>query len=159
MLVLWALFKNSPKRLEVYIKVALNHRNLSTLSKNQKKKIVRTVKKAVRTRWLSLHNSVDSVYVEYLGLVKTLEKIRDATARGHLRKIKSLDFSWKVTSFQIRIAFLSALSKTFQTGAINYSKIKPNIAKTKSKLQKLKEDDAPHVKELDKDLSPGGRFC
>ena len=38
-------------------------------------RIVRAVKKAVRTRWLSLHNSVDSVFVEYLGLVKALEKI------------------------------------------------------------------------------------
>ena len=158
MLGLWTFFKNSPKRLKTYIKVALNYRNFSTLSKNQKKRIVRTVKKAVRTRWLSLHNSVDSVFVEYLGLVKALEKIGDATAIGHLKKIKKVDFLGKLYLFKFALPHLSALSKTFQTGAINYSKIKPNIAKTKSKLQKLKEEDAPHVKELEQDLRAGGRF-
>ena len=112
--------------------------------KNQKKKIVRTVKKAVRTRWLSLHNSVDSVFVEYPGLVKALEKIGDAIAIGHRKKIRNVDFLGKLYLFKFALPHLSAL--------------KPNIAKTKSKLQKLKSEDAPHVAELDRDLRAGGRF-
>ena len=34
---------------------------------------------------------------------------------------------------------LTALSKTFQTGAINFSKITPNIEKTKSNLQQISD--------------------
>ena len=158
MLSLWNFFKNSPKRLKIYIKVALGYRNFTTFAKNKKKRIVRTVKKAVRTRWLSLHNSVDSVFVEYLGLVKALEKIGDATATGNLRKIKSVDFLGNLYLFKHALPHLFALSKTFQTVAINFSKIKPNIMKTKAKLQRLKNDDAPHIKELEKDLDTGGRF-
>ena len=47
------------------------------MSKRQKKKLVRKVKKAVRTRWLSLQASVDSVYQEYIGLTHNLQSIKD----------------------------------------------------------------------------------
>ena len=70
-------FKNSPKRLITYIKTTLEARNFDQMSKRQKKKLVRKVKKAVRTRWLSLQASVDSVYQEYIGLTHTLQSIKD----------------------------------------------------------------------------------
>ena len=66
MLDLWTLFKNSPKGLKTYIKTTLEARNFDQMSKRQKKKLVRKVKKAVRTRWLSLQASVYSVYSVYL---------------------------------------------------------------------------------------------
>ena len=77
MLDLWTFLKNSPKRLKTYIKTTLEARNFDQMSKRQKKKLVRKVKKAVRTRWLSLQASVDSVYQEYIGLTHTLQSIKD----------------------------------------------------------------------------------
>ena len=77
MLDLWTFLKNSPKRLKTYIKTTLEARNSDQMSKRQKKKLVRKVKKAVRTRWLSLQASVDSVYQEYIGLTHTLQSIKD----------------------------------------------------------------------------------
>ena len=72
MLDLWTFFKNSPKRLKTYIKTKLEGRNFDQMSKRQKEKLVRKVKKIVRTKWLSLQASVDSVYLEYVGLTHTL---------------------------------------------------------------------------------------
>ena len=45
MLDLWTFFKNSPKRLKSYIKATLEARNFDQISKRQKKKLVRKVKK------------------------------------------------------------------------------------------------------------------
>ena len=90
MLDLWTFLKNSPKRLKTYIKTTLEARNFDQMSKRQKKKLVRKVKKAVRTRWLGLQASVDSVYQEYVGLTHTLQSIKDPrsgpVAKGLLKK-------------------------------------------------------------------------
>ena len=72
MLDLWTFFKNSPKQLKTYIKTKLEGRNFDQMSKRQKEKLVRKVKKVVRTKWLSFQASVDSVYQEYIGLTHTL---------------------------------------------------------------------------------------
>ena len=90
MLDLWTFFKNSPKWLKTYIKTTLEARNFDQMSKCQKKKLVCKVKKAVRTRWLSLQASIDSVYQKYVGLTHTLRSIKDPqsgpVAKGLLKK-------------------------------------------------------------------------
>ena len=42
-------------------------------------------------------------------------------------------------TLRVMLPSLTALSKTFQTGAINFSKITPNIEKTKSNLQQISD--------------------
>ena len=96
---LWTFFKNSPKQLKTYIKTTLEARNFHHMSKRQKKKLVRKVKKAVRTRWLSLQASVYSVYQEYVGLTHTLQSIKDLrsgpVAKGLLKKKQILQSFWE----------------------------------------------------------------
>ena len=69
LLQLGKCFKNPPKRLKIYIKTALSMHDFDTLPVKRKKNIVKRVKKACRTRWLSLHVSVDAIYEEYVGLI------------------------------------------------------------------------------------------
>ena len=64
---LWAFFKNSPRRLNIYAKTVLKMHDLETLPPKKKKNAVKKIKKAVNTRWLSLHASVDGIYDEYPG--------------------------------------------------------------------------------------------
>ena len=44
-------------------------RDFDTSPAKRKKSIVKKVKKACRTRWLSLHASVDAIYEEHVGLI------------------------------------------------------------------------------------------
>ena len=77
LLQLWKFFKNSPKRLKIYIKTALSMRDLDTLLAKRKKNIVKRVKKACCTCWLSLHTSVDAICKEYVGLFHCLRSIQE----------------------------------------------------------------------------------
>ena len=69
-------FKNSSKRLKIYIRTTLKCKEFDTLSNKCQKNIVKKVKKPFRTRWLSLHDGVNTVFDKYEGLVKTLLKIQ-----------------------------------------------------------------------------------
>ena len=82
MIQLWKFFKDSPKRLRTYIRVGMQSKNFDAMSKRQKRKVVLRVKKACRTRWLSLHASVNAVFERCGGLVQVLrvlseDKVRD----------------------------------------------------------------------------------
>ena len=119
LLDLWAFFKNSPKHLKGYIKVTLQSRNFDSMSRPQKKMLVRKVKKAVRTRWLSLHASVDSVFHEYVGLVHALRSMKNdprsgPQATGLLKKIDSIEFLGTLYLLKFILPHLSILSRTFQ---------------------------------------------
>ena len=47
---LWKFFKDSPKRIKLYIRVAMQSKTFDAMSKRQKRKVVLRVKKACRTR-------------------------------------------------------------------------------------------------------------
>ena len=57
------------------------------------------MKKACRTRWLSLHAGVDAAWEEFEGLVKALKILREekngAKAEGILRKINKINLMIK----------------------------------------------------------------
>ena len=64
----------------------------------------------------------------------------------------------KPSSQKAEISFANgSLSKTFQTEAINFSRIKPSLLKTNMKMQTLVQEE-PHIKELQKYLPSGGRL-
>ena len=52
-----------------------------------------------------------------------------------LKKMDSVEFLGLLYNMKFMLPSLTALSKTFQTGAINFSRIKPNLEKTKAQLQ------------------------
>ena len=163
LLDLWKFFKNSPKRLKVYIKVTLEVKTFDTMSKKQKKKLVKKVKKACRTRWLSLYASVDSVYEEYVGLVHALRSMKDdrksgPIATGLLKKMDCIDFLGVLYLLKFMLPNLSALSRTFQTGSLNFSRIIPSIEKTKAKLKDVAFKDIV-TNELAKDLDDRIKLC
>ena len=140
---LWIFFKNSPKRLTIYIKTAMQLKNFEHLPQKEQNMVVKRVKKAVCTRWLSLHASVDSVHAEYAGLLHTLRLLKDektaggASASGILKKLDDKRFLAALYMLKFTLPHLSVLSKTFQTGELNFSRIKPAIEKAKYKLRQV----------------------
>ena len=61
-------------------------------------------------------------------------------------------------TLKVMLASPTALSKTFQSGAINFSRIVPNVLKTKTKIQQL-FDKAKTVNLLKDDLQTRLRSC
>ena len=70
-------------------------KNYDNLSKQEKKRVVRTIKKAVHTRWLSLDTGIDQgVYGndEALRIMKEDRAVGGAQADGFLRKVDNQHF-------------------------------------------------------------------
>ena len=134
---LWAFFINSQNRLNIYLETAHKMHNMDTLPDKKRKNIVKKVKKAVirdlNMRWLSLHVSVDKVYEEYVDLLETFSILEtEGGSCGSMGKdfsisLKSTKFTGMLYTLRVMPPSLTALSKTFQTGAINFSRITPNI--------------------------------
>ena len=55
---------------------------METLVDNKHKNVVKKLKKAVNTRWLSWHASVDGVYKEYVSSLETLSKLETEGGSG-----------------------------------------------------------------------------
>ena len=103
------------------------------------------MKKACRTRWLSLHAGVDAACEEYEGLVTTLREIQATDkcsgplARGLLKKITNYEFLGTLYLLKHMLLNLTALSKVFQTGSLNFARIPPSLTKCKAKLEEVAE--------------------
>ena len=120
-----------------------------TLPDNRRKKDVKKVKEAVSTRWLSLHASFDGVCEEYVGLLDTFIILEteggsgDSMAKGFSKSLKSPKFIGMLYTLRVMLPSLTTLSNTFQTGAINFSRITPNIEKLQTKLQQILDEQKP----------------
>ena len=164
MIQLWAFFKNSPKRLKTYIKTAMRLKEFENLPRDEQRSVVKTVKKAVRTRWLSLDAGVEAAYKEYTYLLHALCEIKDegatrgATADGILKKLDNTTFLTVFYILKFVLPHLSILSKTFQAGELNFSRISPAIEKTKFKIRKVVRNKTP-LEELKKDLAGRHELC
>ena len=62
---IWEFIENSSKRLQIYIRTTLKCKQFYALSNKRQKNIVKKVKKACMTPWLSLHAGVTAVFDEY----------------------------------------------------------------------------------------------
>ena len=64
-------------------------------------------------------------------------------AKGFSKPLKSSKFIEMLYTLKVMLPSLTALSKTFQTEAINFSTITPNIEKAKSKLRQILDEQKP----------------
>ena len=145
------------------MKATLSAKELDSLAEKKKKNYVTLQKKTCRTRWFSLHTGVDVAFGEYKGLIYTLKEMQNGkesgfTASGLLKKISHYEFLGGLYLLKSILRSLTGLSKTFQTGSLNFSRISPAINRCKSRtleavnyfrvIQQLKEDRKGRLKEL-----------
>ena len=95
---------------------------MEILPDNKRKNVVKKVKKAFNTRWLSLHASVDGVYEEYAGLLETFSTFATvgrsggSMAKGFSKSLESSKFVGMLYTLRVMLLSLTALSRAFQTG-------------------------------------------
>ena len=120
-------------------------------------------KKAGRTRWHSLEAGVEAVYQEYTYLLHALRSVKGegastgATAAGVLKKV-DMEFLAVLYVLKLILSYLSTLSKTFQSGELNFSRIKPAIEKTTHRIKDVAEKQKP-LTELKQDLATHHVLC
>ncbi|XP_068720533.1 zinc finger protein 862-like [Montipora capricornis] len=152
----WKFFQNSPKRTSIFMKVQTELKDVA-LTEKAKKIIGKKIRKACRTRWLSLEQSVNSVFETYAALLHTFQELKkDALAVGLLTKMKTVKFLGTIYILKEVVPCLTTLSKTFQAGALNFSHVGPAINHTQASLEAVKSSQSP-LKKQD-DIKPEGRL-
>ena len=149
---LWAYFENSPKRLAVLLKMQINIKKYSLqLKEKSKQLLVKRMKKACSTRWLSFDKSVAALYQEYEAVLHTLKALDEdgcATAHGLFNRLKEGKFLGVLFILKDVLPVLSHLSKAFQGGSVAFSQVVPMINATKASLEELLETNSPVQKFL-----------
>jgi len=119
------------------------------LTERAKKIVGKKIRKACRTHWLSLEQSVNSVFETYAALLHTFQELKkDALSVGLLKKMKTV---------KEVVPCLTTLSTTFQAGALNFSHVGPAINHTQSSLEAVESSQSP-LKKLQEDIKPEGRL-
>ena len=122
-----------------FIKIQTELHNI-TLAGQTKEAVANKVRQVCRTRWLSLKQSVQSVFKSYIALLHTFQELQaDAIALGLYKKIKTPKFLGNLFILKEVLPHLSTLSKTFQSRALNFARIEPAVQFTQFSLQKIKQ--------------------
>ena len=66
-------------------------KEFENLPPNKEKKVIKSVKRTVRTRWLSLEVAVDGVFKEYSHLVYALGELQQDPNKKHCQRFTQKD--------------------------------------------------------------------
>ena len=135
--------------LAVLLKMQINIKKYSLqLREKSKQLLVKRMKNACSTRWLSFDKSEAALYQEYEAVLHTLKALDEdgcATAHGLFNRLKEGKF---LGVLFILKDVLSHLSKAFQGGSVAFSQGVPLINATKASLEELLETNSPVQKFL-----------
>lgn len=153
----WKFFEPSPKRTGVFMKVQTELYDLS-LRDRAKKIVTKKIRKACHTHWLSLEQSISSIYETYITLLHTFTELKqDPLALGLFKTMKTANFMGNIYVLKEVLPSLTALSKTFRAGALNFSHVGPAIHHTKTSLETIKSSQSP-LKKVEEDVKDKGRL-
>ena len=151
----WNFFENSPKRTNALVNTQILVKEMS-VSDKEKKVASKKLQKACKTRWLSIEASVSSALQNIIPVLLTLKALdTNPTALGLYKKMRSSKFMYVLYVLNIILPILSWLSRTFQTGALNFSCIMPAIVSCKNQIEQV-QDPIQQVKE---DIQTSGKLA
>ena len=116
------------------------------------------MRKVCHTRWLSLEQSVNSLFETYAILSNTFQELKkDALAAGLLKKMKTVKFLGTIHILKNVVPCLTSLSKTFDAWALDFLHAGPAINDTQASLEAVKSSHSP-LRKLHEDIKPEGRL-
>ena len=92
--------------------------------------VVKRVKQATQTRWLSTESTVDGIFLNFVPLIQTLQiysNDSDPVAINLITEINSKKFLGTVYLLHEVLPILSDLSRVFQKGNISFAVIAPAV--------------------------------
>ena len=96
MIQVWAFLKKLPKQLKIYIKTTMQIKEFENLPKDKETKMIKLVKRDVRTRWLCVETAVDGAFKEYSHLSHVLREPqhdpKSGNTKGLLKKMDKIKF-------------------------------------------------------------------
>lgn len=133
------MLQKSPKKMASILQTQLRIKNIQLTTQESKTGVSERLKKACTTRWLSFDSSVQTIDSEYEAVLQTLNilKEKDPTSLGLYQKLKFIGIIYMLVEF---LPLLTVVSKTFQIGTIDFSKIGPTLEYTTEKLIAVKEN-------------------
>lgn len=156
---LWSFFHNSGKRTAAYTKAVIALAELH-ISNSAKERVVKRVKKATRTRWLSTESTVVGIFLNFVPLIQTFQIYNndsDPVAINLITEIKSKKFVGAVYLLHEVLPILSHLSRAFQKGNISFAVITPAVEFILEELKSVAEKQSP-LECLRRDLAEDGRL-
>ena len=158
LLQLWKFFTTSPKPTFLLVKAQESWRKMK-LSERARSVVAKKVRKACRTRWLSPGNTVDGMHEDFVPIIQAINLAgeKDGLATYLLSKMKSFKFIGTIYILKAVLPELTALSRVFQRGIVNFGHILPAITYTTDKLTKIAQDETP-VSQLQVDIQENGRL-
>ena len=114
-------------------KVQLNH------TEKTKKLLIKRLKKACQTQWLSFDASVTAAPQSYEAIVLSLQEIDDTTAIGLTSKLKHMKFIGALYILNAILPVLESLSRQLQVGNFHFSMIRPAVNQAISFLEALEK--------------------
>lgn len=102
-------------------------------------------------RWLSMEGAVKAVYRSYPALVMCLQgdAVSDATARGLLNEVCQYKFIAITHQMMDVLPFMARLSKNFQHGTLDFTKVQPMVKSTCASLADLCEVPGVFMTKID----------
>jgi hypothetical protein len=158
MLQLWKLFHYSPKKMACFLKHLEGYRSL-VLESSEKKKCVKILKRACKTRWLSFEASVTAAMEDLIPLVQTLSELSesDAAAYGLLKKMHSAHFVGLLFILHAILPILGKISRIFQKSYLNFSTVQPTLDSAVQELKQIRSEKSP-IELAKSEFSEGGRL-
>ena len=125
-----------------------------TLTSGAHSSMAKTLKRACKTRWLSVDSTVKSAFEDILAILHTLKKLsdKDATSVGELEKMSTLHFFSAL--YVLKCSIVLALSVAFQRGYLHFSILGSLVETVKADLDDLVSTNKP-VHDLSHDASNG----
>ena len=110
-----------------------------------------------------MHASINAVFEEYVGLLHLPRIVKEdnsagPTATGILKKMENFRFLGTLYLMKFMLPRLSILSKTFQTGSLNLSRVIPSLNKAKNKIMAVANQNEAY-RELEKDIAGRLSLC
>ena len=118
--------------------------DITLTNKTSKRKIVKKLKKACQTCWLSFNSAIQPAWESFPAIIQFLLKLKDddPTCQGLLVQLNNARFLSCLYLLKHVLPHLDNLSKPFQHSTVNFGHLKPDVVRAKAAVDEVTTSEA-----------------